>query len=253
MTDSPNTNAPAKLYRQVAQTIAQAIREGDYRVGERLPTERELVERFNVSRPTLREALIALELWGLVETRKGSGIYVISQGVQSLGIDEIGAFELTEARVVVEGEVAAIAATSASPEQITEMSAMVDVMADPGSSITNAEAADRRFHILLAEATGNAALIATVTSLWDMRDRSSLASVTVRRSRDAGSRPRVDDHQAVLEAVRAGDARRARAAMREHLTNVIDVMLTSTETVEVDEIRSRVAERRKRTALRLSA
>jgi len=103
-----------RLYQQAAATIAAAIQRGDYRPGQRIPSERDLAEEHKVSRPTIREALIALEVTGLIRSRHGSGIFVVdhpSSDALSLSLD-IGAFELTEARRLFEGETAALAALS---------------------------------------------------------------------------------------------------------------------------------------------
>jgi GntR family transcriptional repressor for pyruvate dehydrogenase complex len=110
MTVAPETR---KLYQQVASTIMGSILSGKYKPGERLPSERDLAVAFKVSRPTIREAMIALEIRGLAETRHGSGIYVSDQPTASSNpVDlDIGAFELTEARRLFEGEAAALAAT----------------------------------------------------------------------------------------------------------------------------------------------
>jgi len=95
-----------KLYQQVAGAVATAIASGRYPVGSRLPSERDLAEEFGVSRPTVREAMIALEIRGMVEARHGSGIYVMEGAeASSPALDlDIGAFELTEARRLFEGE-----------------------------------------------------------------------------------------------------------------------------------------------------
>lgn len=112
-----------KLYQQAAANIAAAIQRGDYRPGQRIPSERDLAEEHNVSRPTIREALIALEVTGLVRSRHGSGIFVVDNppsGALSLSLD-IGAFELTEARRLFEGETAALAAVSITPDELDQL------------------------------------------------------------------------------------------------------------------------------------
>src|SRR4051794_27437335 len=117
------TRSPAearKLYQQVAAAIAEGITAGRYRRGGRLPSERDLAEEFKVSRPTIREAMLALEIRGMVEARHGSGVYVTEGAADQAPAPEldIGAFELTEARVLFEGEAAALAATTITDEQL---------------------------------------------------------------------------------------------------------------------------------------
>jgi len=133
-----------KLYRGIVQAIITDIANGVFAVGTRLPAERDLTERFKVSRPTIREAMIALEMKGMVEARKGSGVFVLASS--SNGSDQeldIGAFEITEARRLLEGEVAAVAATEIDEPQLAELRGLLAQMAQDDTKA--AEDADRRF------------------------------------------------------------------------------------------------------------
>src|SRR5579859_6975796 len=112
-----------RLYERVAEELAQRIAAGEYPVGRRLPSERDLAQAYTVSRPTIREAIIALELDGLVEVRLGSGVYVtarLPRGGEA-GAMDVGPFELLEARRAIEGESAALAAGLISDEQLQEL------------------------------------------------------------------------------------------------------------------------------------
>src|SRR6478752_482170 len=122
-----STAETRKLYQQVANAIAESIREGAYQPGHRLPSERDLAVAYKVSRPTVREAMIALEIRGLVESRHGSGIYITEHPPAQIGADDldIGAFELTEARRLFEGEAAALAATTITDEQLAELETII--------------------------------------------------------------------------------------------------------------------------------
>src|SRR5512134_3616174 len=118
---------PQRLYRRIAEQIARLIRRGEYRAGERLPPERDLARQLKVSRPSVREALIALEVEGYVEVRVGSGVYVTHRRPpvrrpESLTRDS-GPFELITARRLLESECAALAAKLANPAQIRRMKA----------------------------------------------------------------------------------------------------------------------------------
>src|SRR5881396_1870048 len=101
-----------RLYRQIADQIAALIERGEYKAGERLPPERDLAKQLGVSRPSVREALIALEVEGYVEVRVGSGVYV--RGARATGTvdlaEDTGPFELIKARWLIEAECAALAA-----------------------------------------------------------------------------------------------------------------------------------------------
>src|SRR5258705_3845667 len=108
---------PRRLYRQIADQIRTLIKSGEFPAGARLPPERDLAKQLGVSRPSVREALIALEVEGLVEVRIGSGIYVqpggIAKAMHGMHDAEAGPFELLRARYVIEAECAAVPAQSA--------------------------------------------------------------------------------------------------------------------------------------------
>ncbi|MDH7639158.1 FadR/GntR family transcriptional regulator [Sphingomonas oryzagri] len=238
-----------KLYRRVYDAIAGDIAAGCYRIGSRLPAERDLTERFGVSRPTIREAMIALELQGLVEARKGAGVFVLATNTAKQADElDIGAFEIIEARRLLEGEVAAVAAMEISDEQIAELRALLAQMDQTDEAA--AEAADRRFHILIAESTGNSVIAGTVTEFWDMRHRSPLARETLMKAGSLGVDERLAEHGHILAALEARAPDAARIAMRDHLNRVIDHLLTVTETEAVERARAEVSQRRKALARR---
>lgn len=221
---------PRKLYQQVAEKIADAIATGRYERGARLPAERDLADEHGVSRPTIREAMIALEMRHLVEARQGSGVYVSqSPPGEAKGVSEldVGAFELIEARMVFEGEAAALAATAISSEALAELEKALEVMAQDDRS-PRAVDADRRFHLLIAEATGNSLVRSAIDTLWTIRDRSPLCVRMFAQARKEGVMPRVAEHQAIIDALVARDPQRAREAMRSHLRRVTDDLLDAT-------------------------
>jgi GntR family transcriptional repressor for pyruvate dehydrogenase complex len=227
--------------------VAHAIVSGHYRVGDRLPPERELALSFGVSRPTVREAIIALELNGLVEVRMGSGVYVTAVRSAREGAIpmDIGPFELTEARLIFEPEVAALAATQMTPEALTELEALLREM-EQGNRTGNGEVADRRFHQRIADATRNSALSAMIDSLWTIRDSSPQCARMFEKSRAKGYLPVVAEHRAILEALRAGDPRAAYGAMKSHLARVLTYLLDATEVAAMEETKARMAAQRAR-------
>jgi len=238
----------SRLYAQVAAAVAGKITSGEYPVGRRLPSERELAASFGVSRPTVREAIIALEVDGLVEVRMGSGVHVLSKtphGGKSAMVG-VGPFELLEARRAVEGEACALAATRATPEDLAELQTLLDEMIAAGPDFPRAELADRRFHIRIAATTRNSALHAAVESLWDARTRSPQSRLLDTKAHDAGVGPGTDEHVAILDALRTGDPVLARDAMRSHLNRVLDALLEATEVYEADQLRARLEERRRK-------
>lgn len=235
-----------KLYQQVANSIADAIRDGVHKPGHRLPSERDLAEDYKVSRPTVREAMIALEIRGLVEARHGSGVYVTEAPRPETSAPEldIGAFELTEARRLIEGEVAALAAATITDEELAQLAKIMDDMVAENANDVRGEGADRRFHVAIARASRNSALVTVVENLWDLRYKSPLCRAMLERARQVGMRPRIDEHQEILMALRDRNPAGARNAMREHLGRVIDNLLTATEIDALERARNEVAARR---------
>lgn len=243
-----------KLYQQVATTIAAAIQRGDYRPGQRIPSERELADEHKVSRPTIREATIALEVIGLVRSRHGSGIYVVDHPPAEPSTTEldIGAFELTEARRLFEGEAAALAAVSITDDELVALEALIVAMERENREHVSGEHADREFHVTIARATRNSAVVGVVESLWDARYNSPLCAHMLEQARSVGVQPRVDEHQIILEALRRRDPVAARAAMRDHLKRVIEGLLLATETDTLDRARAELEVKRVALARRVA-
>lgn len=241
-----------KLYQHVAAAIEADISDGKFAPGQRVPSERDLAEQFRVSRPTVREAMLALEIRGLVEARHGSGIYVAQPGPAAAGPADldIGAFELTEARALFEGEAAALAATTISDEELNGLENILGDMVEENEGDSKGEQADRRFHVAIAEATRNAAIVSVVETLWDLRYRSPLCRHMLDKARRVGVKPRIDEHRRLLDALHAHDAQAARRAMREHLERVIEGLLAATELEAVELARTQAAAKRNEYAKR---
>src|SRR5689334_15089404 len=150
-----------RLYRQIADQIAGLIERGEYGPGERLPPERDLAKQLGVSRPSVREALIALEVEGYVEVRIGSGVYVVERpasGADARPAEDSGPFELIKARWLIEAECAALAAKHATRTQVRAIEDALDRMEAERVRGAMPLDADRQFHLRIAEASGNSAL-----------------------------------------------------------------------------------------------
>jgi DNA-binding FadR family transcriptional regulator len=211
---------PRRLYRQIADQIRSLVRSGEYTAGQRLPPERDLARQLGVSRPSVREALIALEVEGLVEVRIGSGIYVVGAG-NSHG-DEVqaasGPFELLRARWIIEGECAALAAKSAKKEHIVAIEdALAQMQRIMETDKVQPLAADRLFHLRVAEATGNGALVAVLKMLWEERMGPLFSQLEHHYDTPELWVAAIAEHRNVLKAIVARDADAARAAMQKHL------------------------------------
>jgi DNA-binding FadR family transcriptional regulator len=212
---------PQRLYRRIADQIVQLVRRGEYRPGQRLPPERDLARLLKVSRPSVREALIALEVEGYVEVRVGSGVYVTQRRPPLRRADALsgdsGPFELIAARRLLESECAALAARLANPAQVRRMKAALAAMdRDRRRSVMPIEN-DRRFHLEIAEASGNSALALAVRTLWDQR--AGPLFVTLEHHFDTPDlwKSAIDEHGAVMSAIEVHDPAAARAAMRRHM------------------------------------
>jgi DNA-binding FadR family transcriptional regulator len=249
---SPTTERPAKeprLYQQVAEKLIGLIEAENYEAGMRLPAERELATMFGVSRPTIREAVIALELEHYVEVRMGSGVYVLEykKDRSRFSDKDVGPFELTEARALFEGEAAALAATMITDEQLAQLAESLDEMVEENAyGIDSHEVADKKFHMIIAQATNNSAILATIEGLWAIRESSMLTASTLQKARNSGLKPSVEQHRDVYNALKAHDAAAARKAMRSHLMTVIESILEATEAEAVEAARNQSSRSRDR-------
>jgi GntR family uxuAB operon transcriptional repressor len=214
-----DTRHEPRLYRVVADRIQQLIAAQGIRPGERLPAERELSAQLDVSRASVREALIALELGGVVEVRGGSGVYV--HEVQPREIAEVGPgpFEVLSARRLIEPEVAAIAARVATDGAIdTILAAVIEMERDHANKAGN-EHNDRHFHLSIAAATGNSALVGTIEYLWDQRGR-LWHKLKEHFQTEELRQETLTDHRKIFAAIAAHDPAEAKRAMRAHLERV---------------------------------
>lgn len=212
---------PRRLYRQIAEQLRGLIRGGECPVGSRLPAERDLAAQMGVSRPSVREALIALEVEGLVEVRVGSGIYVVAceppASARRVEPNAFGPFEIIGARQILEGELAALAAQHMPASQLPGLHDAMALMAQDVALGRMPIRGDRLFHLRIAEAAGNGPLLRTVTELFDERN-SALFKRLGQHFESVGSwHQAMAEHRTVLEAIAAGDPAAARRAMQAHL------------------------------------
>lgn len=234
-----------RLYQRVARCLMEEMRAGRFPVGARMPAERELALKMGVSRPIIREAVLALEVMGLVEVRVGSGAYVIRLPGE-YGARAISPIDLVQARLLIEGEAAALAAVNITDEEIAQMEEAVEAMRRDGHSFDGWQNALTRFHMILAAATRNAAMERSLRDLWEMRQRSSECRRLLEKAREKNYRPSVEQHEAMLAAFQTHDPARARAVVRTHLEGSVKHVLLAIEELAVAEARARVADMRSR-------
>lgn len=219
-----------RLYRQIADQIAALIDRGEYPMGARLPPERDLAKQLGVSRPSVREALIALEVEGYVEVRVGSGVYVVGPRAEEpsepLPADS-GPFELIRARSLIEAECAALAAKEATKAQVRAIEEALDGMEADRDLGVMPLGADRLFHLRIAEASGNSALALVVKTLWDQRTGPLFLRLEHHFDTPALWTVAIREHREIVAAIARRDPQGARAAMRRHMNHAAKRFSTS--------------------------
>ena len=217
-----------RSYQRLAAQLLALIAQGEFKVGERLPSERALAERFDVSRTSVREATIALELQGVVEVRGGSGIYitqappVVTAAFSAfMPATEPGPFELLRARCLIEAEICSLAAETRKDADLDRIfSALADMREFIDDKEKN-EAADQLFHLRIAESTGNSVLLQMVTAMWAQAKGPVWTKIEHHFHTPDLRLASHADHQRIFKALLARDPVAARAAMRGHLERVI--------------------------------
>ncbi|AQT59017.1 FadR/GntR family transcriptional regulator [Cellvibrio sp. PSBB023] len=234
-----------RLFWRIVEKIEHLIDSGIYPPGSRLPPERELADNYGVSRPTIREAIIALEVRERVEVKTGSGIYVAENQSAEKSAVKISAFELTQARALVEGEAAALAATTITEE---ELAALHQTLVDMENE-ANAEDADEQFHLIISKATRNNAILVAVEKLWHLRSTNEDIIEAYKGVCNQSAHKRMEEHTAIYNALKMHDGNAARAAMHFHFNRLINSLFDASEQRALDEIRRKTSEYRGRYSL----
>jgi GntR family transcriptional repressor for pyruvate dehydrogenase complex len=213
-----------KIHQDIAGQVRDLIRDGVLKPGDRLPSERELADRFQVGRGSLREAMRALELQGMVVSRPGSGTFVSAESLEHLA--SIIVSTLTEAnrnlanifevRHLLEPHIASLAAERATDQDCDRMDVAID---DQERQITDGETGvegDTAFHFALAQGTHNSALVKVISTISDIlaqsRDHAMQSPGRPQRS--------MASHRQILHMVRSRNSEGARKAMEHHITEV---------------------------------
>ncbi|NWK96305.1 GntR family transcriptional regulator [Sphingobium lactosutens] len=236
-----------RLFQGIADQIIALIDEGVFPPGTRLPGERELAERFNVSRVTIREAEIALQAVGVIKIKTGSGVYVAERSERNdEALPRVSALELTEARSLFESEAAALAAPVISDAALAKLDELLAAMALDDGDDEASTAIDREFHMVIASASGNAAITHVVRTLWRLRTELPEVRDTHESVCHHDGLTRQDEHGAIVEALRRRDSQGARLAMRQHFNRLLGSMLDATEERAISELKRKAQESRER-------
>jgi GntR family transcriptional regulator, transcriptional repressor for pyruvate dehydrogenase complex len=213
-----------RIYEEIVRQIRLLIADGHLKSGDRLPPERDLAERFRVSRTSVREAMRALESRGLIGIRPGEGAFVREVSIEAL-VEPLALVilaqrdtiaDLYEARRLLEPPIAALAARRASLEEVADMTRILEQQGTEVAAGRTGLTQDAAFHAALAHSTHNRAITRIVTTLMDLLSQSREESLSQpgRPVRSHG------DHRHILAAVEARDPRKAEQAMLAHLVGV---------------------------------
>ena len=209
-----------RLYQQIADQIRTFIDKGNYTPGARLPPERDLAQQLGVSRPSVREALIALEIEGSVEVRMGAGVYVCSvaqrkpQALATMGESPI---ELMQARAAIEGTIILLACARATPEALVALRQILDNMLAAMAQNRSPLVFDRQFHQTIAAMAGNSVLERLVGELFDERHSPIAARLSAHSESGQTWATALQEHEAILRALENRDVLAAQTAVRMHL------------------------------------
>lgn len=238
-----------RLYHSIADQIMKLISDGAFPPGSRLPGERELAERFDVSRVTVREAEIALQALGHVRIKTGSGVYVLDGPEKNVeDLPRVSAFELTEARLLFESEAAALAARHIDDAGLQQLEDLIERMSssDP-ADVEDSQRADQEFHLAVAAASNNAAVQYIVETLWKMRTEiASIREVHAAICSEEDAEDRGSEHAEILKALKDRDPDAARNTMQKHFQHLLASMIDVTEQQALRELQQHVTASRQR-------
>lgn len=217
-----------KVYMEIVEQIRDLIKEGKLRPGDKLPPEHILAEEFGTSRPSVREALSALEILGIIGSRGGKGNFIknsFKSALYETGFKELreeeSPFEILEARKAVESKIAEIAAEKATEGDIAAMRGSLDRMRSYITIIPKIMEYDREFHVNIAKAAHNAVLFSIIIHLTDaLKER--LWTNLKEKSWSVPGRPEkyIQQHTEILNAIEKRDSKEASRKMHDHLAGV---------------------------------
>jgi len=220
-----------RIYEEVVSQIHELIRDGKFKAGDQLPSERELSETFKVSRTSVREALRALETQGLIVSRTGAGNFVAELPIESLVaplaamlIEEKHALaDIFEMRKLIEPHIASLAAERATKRDIERMKKILDKQREAVSRGETGVEADAELHFAIGRATQNQALEKLVSGLMDILSHSREESLQTKDRRKAS----IESHRKIISAIEDHDRKKAREAMLYHIEQVEENVLSA--------------------------
>lgn len=230
MSESLRPLARPRLYEQVVERLREYVRAEGLKAGDRLPPERDLADRLGVSRTSVRQAIVALEVQGLVEVRHGGGTYLLRDRLQAEPLEAMidrrrRLPDVLDARDALETKLAALAAVRRTDQDVAEIEAALTAMADAVERRELGVDEDQRFHAAVT-AAAHSTLLADFMAEISL----SIAESRTESLRQPGRPARsLEQHRGIAEAIRAGDPERAAAAMHSHIATVGSVKLLDWE------------------------
>ncbi len=218
-----------RVYEEIVEQIRRLVAEGALKPGDRLISERELADRLQVSRASIREAFSALDMLGILESKPGEGTFIREVPQETIikplalifMLYKDSSLEVLEVRTILEAESASLAARRGTPEDMERIKACLDKMEQDLLSGSIGEVSDAQFHLAIAEATDNKVLVRLMNTVSD------LIVEAMRYSRQRlfqvqGNREKLfAQHKKICQAILNRDSEGARQAMREHLSFVV--------------------------------
>ncbi len=215
-----------KIYEKIVDQIRSMVSSGMLKPGDRLPAERVLAESLNVSRASVREALSALQLMGLVEIKPGEGTFIKQMDINSiiqplamlLLMERDTILEILEVRKGLEVEAAGLAAMNASEEEIAEIAKIVDDMEMEAKKNSLGDLSDWRFHFAIAKASGNSLMVSIMNMISDVMQKTIRSNREQLFKREGNQEILVKQHKSIYEAIKLRDSELARNNMYAHLS-----------------------------------
>jgi DNA-binding FadR family transcriptional regulator len=223
-----------KMYMKIVEQIRDLIKEGKLKPGDKLPPEQILAKQFGTSRPSVREALSALEILGIIDSRGVRGNFIknnnsastlYEQAIAELQSEE-SPFELLEARKTIETEIASLAARKANSDDIEELAALLQKMKDIDDDVSKMMVVDREYHLNIASATHNNFLYSVMYTMNQLLEEKLWITMKERICKLPGySKKYINEHALIFEAIKDRNSEKAKEKMLLHLSGIEKDML----------------------------
>ncbi len=211
-----------KLYIQIYNQIREAILNGSFQPGDKLPSEKELCQMFSVSRVPVREALSALELNGLVESNQGQGVYVRDiNSITNDWIQETDPQDIIQARILLEPEIARCAALNINEAEKERLRVIMAQFRAEAEINEYSQATDRDFHMCITRASGNHMYLVIVDMIWKAMEQRMWSLILNRTvTAEENRKHHFEEHMEIADAILAGNAELAYETMKVHMNNL---------------------------------